>query len=261
MCSSEDAEGVPPAETAQPAPAGSAVAPALTPGAESKPRVELQGLVERAFEMARDRKPQHWRTMTVAVLKNRMLQLTGRNFDETHYGARNMHELAGLLPELLAVDDSTLPPTVTLREGPPSDLPLLTILRGKIRSDLWNAVMDYASGRTWVWVDGRAVADPPELPDRTSVLPTLTAEEMQHWRDDFVTAHRDGLDAKDATRLDAWVAGTGRTQQLPVSLRRPWNERLKEGVLDRLHAWFEYRAEIPPQDIVTSVVPQSQLVS
>lgn len=246
---------------AQPQPAsveldGSVAASA--PGS-SPPLGTLEGLrelVERAFEMARERKPEHWQSMTVAVLKNRMLQLTDRNFDEAHYGVHNMRDLVGLLPGLLEVDDTTLPPTVTLRENT-SIVPRLPPPKGKIRSDLWNAVIDYASGKIWVWVDGSAVADLPELSDSSSVLPTLTVEEMQRWRHEFAATHGTSLEVQDAARLESWAAGAGRTQQLPLRLRRSWNDRLKTGVLERLLAWFDDRKEEAPEDIVVAAESRS----
>jgi hypothetical protein len=224
------------------------------------PVASLEGLraqVQRAFEMARERKPQQWRTMTLAVLKNRLLQLTDRSFDEVDYGARNMQDLAALLPDLLAVDRSAVPPTVTLRADPSSGSLSAPSVRGRIRSDLWNAIVDYSSGRTWVWLDGLAVADPPDPPDSTRVLPTITAEEMRCWRDEFATAYSKGLDVDDAARVAAWAAGAGRTQELPANLRRTWNERLKANVLDRIHTWFQDRSEALPEDLVMSPIAPS----
>ena len=217
------------------------------------PVASLEGLraqIQRAFEMARERKPQQWRTMTLAVLKNRLLQLTDRSFDETDYGVRNMQDLAALLPDLLTVDRSIVPPTVTLRKDPSSSSLSTLSVRGRIRSDLWNAIIDYSSGRTWVWLDGLAVADPPDHPDSTLALPTITAEEMRRWRDEFVATYRKVLDVDDAARVAAWAAGAGRTQELPMSLRRTWNERLKTNVLDRIHTWFQDKSETLPEDLV-----------
>jgi hypothetical protein len=242
-------------EAAQPA----AVDPGTTTG--SGAHEELPALIERAFELARERKPQQWRTMTLAVLKNRLLQLTDRSFRETDYGVRTMRELAGSLPELLAVDDSARPPTVTWLETPYSSGPQMSIPKGKIRSDLWNAVMDYKSGRTWMWVEGRAVPDPQDLSGKSAVLPTLDADEMQRWRNNFAAAHREDLDGEDAERLEAWTHGPGKTLQLPLNLRSMWNEQLKAAVIDRLRVWFETRDEVVPQDVVVSRAAQREAIT
>lgn len=208
----------------------------------------LRDLVLRAFDMARRRNPDQWRTMTVAVLKNRLLQMTDRQFRETEYGARDMVELAGLLPEL-DVDTVARPPAVTLQDSSVSEASSLSTRRVRIRPDLWNAVMDYASGRTWVWSDGHAVAVGSDEVGDMPVLPTLTADEMRQWREGFVAEQSV---EPNGQRLDDWAAGSGGTYQLPPHLRGRWNDQLKRGVVDRLDSWFESRAEPRPADVVVA---------
>src|SRR5215207_4197538 len=212
---------------------------------------QLRDLVTRAFEMARERKPHQWRTMTLPVLKNRLLILTHRAFDESNYGARNMRALAARIPDIVEIDSSAVPTTVTLREQvaaavieePPS---------GRIRGDLWNAVVDYSSGYRWMWLGGRAVRYPPDHDVVGPLLPTLSENDMRQWRAEFAEDYRARLGADDADWLAEWAEGAGRTQELPVRLRRSWNGRLKANVLRRLRDWFVSRAESPPSDLITS---------
>lgn len=52
--------------------------------------------------------------MTVAVLKNRIMQIAGREFDPRDYGALGMTDLARRLSDIVEVDASTSPPSVHL---------------------------------------------------------------------------------------------------------------------------------------------------
>ncbi len=49
--------------------------------------------------------------MTLAVLKNRVLDHTDRSFDEARWGAGSFREFVGMFPEVVSVDSSTRPPT------------------------------------------------------------------------------------------------------------------------------------------------------
>ena len=53
--------------------------------------------------------------MTTAVLKNRLLDLTGGTFDEAAYGATTFMDFVLRNEDTLAVDRSTAPPLVELR--------------------------------------------------------------------------------------------------------------------------------------------------
>lgn len=212
---------------------------------------QLWELVSQAFEKARQRNPERWRVMTVAVLKNRLLQLTERQFTEASYGATNMIEIASKFSDHLLIDESVQPPTVVFRESSSTSFEPSGPGRGfKVREDLWNGIVDYASGRTWYWIGEEAVADSPGEGSNAPVLPTLTENDMQSWRDEFASAHLEHLDDREAAHLERWRSGRGRTSELPKSLRSAWNERLKSAVADRINNWFNDRDEPAPLDLL-----------
>jgi hypothetical protein len=216
------------------------------------PLAELASLVKQAFELARKSKPTDWQRMTIAVLKNRLLKLTDRTFTETAYGVRNMPELVALLPDLLSVDDSQVPPVVELKRQAPAKEGPIPHRGHKLRPDLWTAVMDYASGREWVWSDGQAIAVAPGE-SQDPVLPTLSPEDMRTWRDAFADEFQPRTQVNDVDRLEEWRVGRGRTVDLPPALRVTWNERLKAGVTERLTGWFLARGEALPGDLFVPV--------
>ena len=77
---------------------------------------DARELVERAFDAARDKGKPEWHRMHLAVLKNRLLLLSDREFDETQHGASNFRQFVADLNDLLRLDLDTTPPMVELRE-------------------------------------------------------------------------------------------------------------------------------------------------
>ena len=75
---------------------------------------QLRALIVRAFAEARTKGKADWRTMTLGVLKNRLLQLTGRRFKEADYGAMTMRDLVARVSDLLALKDG-IHPFVSIR--------------------------------------------------------------------------------------------------------------------------------------------------
>ena len=85
-------------------------------------QLELRKLIADAFADAKAKGKQHWQVMHLSVLKNRLLQRTKRQFQETSYGANTMLEIVSLFPDLLALRNEQ-PPSVIflieeLEEGP-----------------------------------------------------------------------------------------------------------------------------------------------
>lgn len=136
--------------------------------------------------------------MTLAVLKNRVLDHTDRSFDEARWGAGSFREFVGMFPEVVSVDSSTRPPTAELIEGParegparpdaeaPVPAPVAAVLtpERRVRSDLWRAVLDYSSGKAYVWDGERAVQTKPQdaETERRPRLPTATPQDLAEWR-------------------------------------------------------------------------------
>ena len=75
---------------------------------------ELRALIVRAFAEARAKGKADWRTMNLAVLKNGLLQSTGRGFRETDYGAKTIRELVEGVPDLLVLGKGSQP-SVSIR--------------------------------------------------------------------------------------------------------------------------------------------------
>src|SRR6185437_13975726 len=152
---------------------------------------DAEELVRDAFEMARESGKADWRRMTVAVLKNRSLVRTSGAFREYKYGARSFSDFLRKLGGFVAVEWSAEPPIVELIEGEEAKAPLETpVPTGRIRTDLWFAIMDFSSGIVYVWDTSNAKARPSDGLEKDAVrIPTLSREEFQRWREEFVAAN------------------------------------------------------------------------
>lgn len=71
---------------------------------------DARDLLVAAFESARATGKRDWNTMTAAVLKNRVLQLTSRSFDEAALGFKNFTDLLDAMPDVVEVDRTARPP-------------------------------------------------------------------------------------------------------------------------------------------------------
>lgn len=207
--------------------------------AEAEDRLgSVRALVIEAFTQARNDGKPDWDQMTAGVLKNRILQITGGKFKERDYGARRFIELIKSLPELVSVDETTLPPAVRLLEKPAPQAQ-----HERLRRDLWQAVMDYSSDTQYVWDPSgearpRSTEDPEELPS----LPTISAEEMATLRKKFadqVLANPANLAVAD--RVREWAEKGYRTAYLPQHLRSAWNQELTSEAVARVRKWFQDR--------------------
>lgn len=221
-------------------------------------------LIESAFEAARDAGSPEWRTMTTAVLKNRMLDLTERSFKESDWGASSFRGFLAQFDDVVEVDASHRPPVVSLREEaakaaapaakepewPTGDLGP----RRRIRSDLWTAVVDFSSGDRYYWDGREAVALPPASSNQPgALLPTLSKEEFEGWRSEFVERRK--ADEGAYRPLRAWLQYERGIVDLPQELRIAWVVELKRQVLMRLLEWFEVRDLTPPGDLIVGRVP------
>jgi hypothetical protein len=193
--------------------------------------------------------------MTIAVLKNRLLNLTDRSFQEKDYGARTIAEFVRRYPDLLLLDDSSFPPKVRLRTSDTTTTAPADVHRSRIRPDLWKAIVDYQSGLTYIW-DGEAARPADDLSadeaEQQRVLPTLSVEELDVWRREFLDnveeLIRDDSSAMEQARR--WIDSRLGTPYLPASLRTPWNQELKRRVIDRLATWFAAQELPAPADLL-----------
>ena len=217
-------------------------------------------LVRRAYLMAQKRGKSDWYRMTLAVLKNRLLDLTGRQFNETDYGAANFHEFIRQMPDLLVLDLNVFPPVAEIKWGREANkkahLPEVGSLEKKtdgeseliyegngIRSDLWTAIVDYRSEKVYVWDSDRRCVRIDEEGVEGDVLPTLDEEELYKWRNQFAEEYLEPLSSTDRRRLKNWCDRGHGIMELPAHLKSAWDKYFKRGVAERLKVWFrgEYR--------------------
>ena len=216
------------------------------------PLDNLRALVVSAFEAAKESGRADWEVMTTAVLKNRILLATAREFDEHDYGATSFTEAIRQIPDLVELDETTRPPRARLiapgdangaeaQEGDSRP----AIAAGRVRNDLWDAVLDYSSAGVYVWDGSRAVrVEADEVGDRPR-LPTISSEDMAAWRQAFASEHAD-------RQLDDWAERGLGTLALPADIRGPWNQVIKSNVLGILSAWFDKQGLELPADTLAS---------
>jgi hypothetical protein len=220
-------------------------------------------LIRQAFKRARDSGLPEWRTMTTAVLKNRLLDLTDRSFRESDWGAESLRDFVEQFDDVISVVPGVHPLEVTLvDEGvlnepvpPPTEQVRDFGARRRVRSDLWKAVLDFTSGSRYIWDGQKAVpCDPAHVTPTEPELPTLNEEELKSWRSDFVREQSE-KNASAASLLYGWLERGEALMMLPTSLRAPWIVELKSRVIDRLHGWFD-EEDIPlPADFLVSDPP------
>ncbi|MDX6626572.1 MAG: hypothetical protein QOE56_1561 [Solirubrobacterales bacterium] len=214
-------------------------------------------LLEAAFHAARDQGRTDWRSMTAAVLKNRILDLTDRGFREGDWGATSFRGFLQLFSNLVDIDTSAKPPVVRWigAEGdeaaPAAGADFQLGPHRRIRDDLWIAVLDYSSGQAYFW-DGRGAAagsTDDVATSATSLLPTLTREDFAAWRAEFVEMAL-AENPMAETALVSWRDSEAGTAALPRPFRSVWIGELKGKVLSRLLDWFAEQSLEPPSDLV-----------
>ncbi len=209
-------------------------------------------LIVQAFSLARERGKPDWSRMSVAVLKNRMIQLSHGDFDESQFGARTFREFIAQFPELVQLEDGASGSTVKFvgsSHPQPTDAAAPMLLgSGRLREDLWSAVMDYSGGVPYFW-DGEKAVRQADAPEGAHKLPTINEAELASWRAEFTQSIVDRLPAETAQRVREWQQNGSPTFALPPMLRVRWNTELKRRAAERLLAWFsEVRIE-PPADM------------
>ena len=112
-------------------------------------------------------------------------------------------------------------------------------MSGRVRPDLWQAILDLVSGTQYEWDAATGRARPVPKADPRRRLPTVDAATLATWRNAFAEAQESTLkDPRDQERLRAWLATANGRQGLPGALRARWNDHLKHEVVARLTSWF-----------------------
>jgi len=212
-----------------------------------------RALVRKAFEAARSKGKPDWKRMSVAVLKNRLLDATDREFREIDYGAASFLEFLHSLADLVRIDQSTFPPSVELiatlkgtgsqgSNAPQEDeaigLPPSVFKGGQLRSDLWSAVIDWDENVSYFW-DSRQgrVHKTDRRADDTRAVPRITKAEALAMRTSFAKSHSHELPPLERARLEAWAANKLPIAQLPKDLASRWRQVLTAHVQARLNTW------------------------
>ncbi len=207
----------------------------------------LRALILEAFTQARSDDRADWDRMTIAVLKNRILQITDRKFKEQDYGARRFIDLIKSLSDLVSIDETPVPPIVELLNKPAP-----SAKQGRLRRDLWQAVMDYSSGTQYVWdPSGEARPRTPDDPEDLPSIPTISAEEMTDLRREFANdVLANPANEAVADRVREWAEKGYKTGYLPQHLRGAWNQRVTDAALTRVRNWFRDLNMAEPDTLV-----------
>ena len=222
-----------------------------------KSRAQAEELVRAAFLQAQRKLGPQTKTMTLAVLNNRLLQITDRRFQPQDFGAKDLKAFVALLAPKFRLTgeppvigraylahrgrrlspDAPKPAVPEFERASAAGAPALPPI-GRIRSDLWLAIVDYTSGLTYVWDQrlGRARAADPD--DQEARMPTLTPVELAEWRLTFLDAHRQALTGAALVNAQRWHEQGLSTNYLPLELQQPWNRELTLRVRLRLHEFF-----------------------
>lgn len=235
---------------------------ALVAGVEPRRRLcEAQPLIVEAFRQAGESSKSDWTSMTVPVLKNRLLHLTSQGFNEADYGSPNIWHFVTLFPSLLATEGDR--PNERIRLLNPEELQTTSSKtptsvnsrgRGRLRADLWRAVFDYQAKMTFVWDEALGLARPAGDGEALGlpVIPTLSADEMKTLRASFVKA-QERLSPHNHERLNRWATIGGTTAALPKTYRPLWNDHLKSHATSVLLSFFADEGLNAPTDLIEPV--------
>ena len=188
--------------------------------------------------------------MSVAVLKNRLLDLTERNFRETDYGASTFLEFVRSHGDILEVDTTTTPTVAALKGVATEASPGSGVGSPRIRADLWRAVLDFSSGNKYVWDPVQEVATSGDVSGPE--IPTITTDTFNEWKRAFASKVDDAT-ADD--RLSEWTERRYPANFLPSQLRQRWLGYLKTEVRNHLVAWFDQQGLRPPSDLLETPNP------
>ena len=215
-------------------------------------------LIRQAFEQARLSGKPDWYRMTSAVLKNRLLDLTGNTFHESDYGAHSFSMFLSRFNDLVSVDKSRSPSIVELQDQKTatsvSRRATTTFSRPRIRSDLWRAVLDYSSGIKYVWDTTSRQARPSHPEDLDPTIPTITQAIHGQWQAEFA---EQVPTTADSAQVNSWIQNHLSTSHLPEHLIPQWNEFLRNQVHNHLLAWFSEAELQPPSDLILFVSGRS----
>lgn len=212
---------------------------------------ELRAGIQSAYEAARDSRRENWQVMPLPVLKNRLLASTNGAFHEWDYGWPNLRFLPRAFPDLLALDPTTphgaavyiAAPDLTARPDANASGSIVRVSNAstegrRIREDLWNAVVDYRSGLTYIWdvKQRRAIGIEGEAETGTPVFPTISQDEVGTWRRECARKWAQLNGDADNEAVDAWVENP-RTR-VPQRFVNSWRTDQRDRVASIIQDFF-----------------------
>lgn len=205
---------------------------------------DIKELIRLAFMAAREKGKSDWHLMQIAVLKNRLLQMTGGAFDVSGYGYLTFRDLIRENNDLVRINPDDPRQVEWIESHKFTQYVGSENLSGsqnrEIRPDLWRAIMDFASGNLYIWDASKGVARETSIVNGAKLLPTLNQETLHQWRAEFANSHAEQVsDEAGKQKLGKWLERGLGTNALPYILRAPWTSYLKASVIDRLKSWFK----------------------
>ena len=195
--------------------------------------------------------------MSVAVLKNRLLDLTERSFRESDYGVTTFLEFVRKQSAILDIDVDQTPPIATFKEAVPAGVEPMSP-RTRIRSDLWWGALNFSGEQSYVWdLSDHTARRESEAVKPGPIVPTLTEERFNGWKRAFAGTLDD--DERD-DRIEQWAEQRLPASVLPPHVRHRWNEYLKKNVHAHLMSWFEEQHLSPPEDLLQTLGADAALV-
>ena len=218
-----------------------------------------QELIKLAFAQARDSGKPDWETMTLPVLKNRIIQVSKNSFKEPDLGAESFRDFLQNNADIVDVDDEVRPASTRLKDrfNVPAERQAST-RRNAIRPDLWRAALDYSSGAQYVWDPRTQSAVVQGVDTQGPLLPKISAAQFDEWKKAFIDELT--VEVLEKNRVDQWLAKALPTIALPPRFRGPWSVFLKNKVQVILEAWFKEQSLTPPSSpsVHPEVPPQDE---
>lgn len=193
---------------------------------ESKDKkLEIEALIASAFKAARDKGKPDWKKMKLAVLKNRLLQLTNHEFSEQHFGFENLWELVPTLSPLVTLEGDV----AVYNGGELSDAEPVESRR--IRSDLWELLTSSTPHGACIWdISQKRVIEGPV--ENGVPLPVLDPTERQKWMKEFTSAYG------PSDQLKKWLEdGSGSLVGLSQQMGYKWINFSKKQISQLLTKW------------------------
>lgn len=221
--------------------------------AHAPSRRDPMSLRVHIVQIVGDRQERGEESVSLPVLKNQLLNLDGSKFHETDFGWPNLRFLPASYPDLLELDSTSthghakfVAPVIPLI--PASEPAASPARRHHIRHDLWDAVIDYRSGETYVWDphSGRAVISGDPTGDSRPRFPTVSAADVREWRRQCADGWLRVFGDANRASVDRWVDVP--RERVPHTLIRRWQSEQRGKVVDIVENFFASSGLVLPDD-------------